>query len=94
MDHVELSFAELADSFIRGEGLVYSDVVLIGPPTAKKFKDLGLWENWYNYHLENAKFALVCASANRSKGCGEYRTPEELYGSFKSKDPEELSLEF
>lgn len=94
VDHVELSFAELADSFIRENGLKYSDVILTGPPTAKRFKDQYLWEGWFEYHLEKAKFALVCASANRSKGCGEYRTPEDLYGSFKSKDPDELSLDF
>jgi hypothetical protein len=94
VDHVETSFAELADSFLISRGLKYSDIVLVGPPTGKKFKDGQLWEDWQEYHLALAKFALVCSSANRSKGCGDYRTPDDLYGSFSPQDPEELSLDF
>lgn len=94
VDHVGKSFAEIADSFLMVRGMKYSDVILVGPPTGKRFKDESLWNSWYDYHREWAKFALVCASANRSKGCGDYQTPEDLYGSFKSKDPEEVSLDF
>lgn len=94
VDHVGVTFSELADSFIRMKNLVYTDVILIGPPTAKKFKDKVLWEEWQDYHLQKAKFALVCASANRSKGCEGYQTPCELYGSFSAESPEDLSLDF
>lgn len=94
VDHVEVSFAELADTFLIVNGLRYSDIVLVGPPTGKRFKDTELWDRWSEYHLARAKFALVCSSANRSKGCGEYVTPEHLYGSFSANNPEELSLDF
>jgi len=94
IDHIGMTFSEIADRFVQCLGIKYTDIVLKGPPTAKVFKDSDLWQQWVSYHLEHARFALVCASANRSKGCGEYVTPEELYGSFKSDDPESLSLDF
>lgn len=94
VDHVVMSFSEIADSFIRGHDMQYTDVVLTGPPNAKRFKDLTLWVDWQEYHLDKAQFSLVCASANRSKGAGDYETPEELYGSFAKKDPEDLALDF
>jgi hypothetical protein len=94
VDHVEKSFAEIADSFIASKGLKYTDVILVGPPTAKRFHDSELWEDWSEYHREHSKFALVCSSANRAKGCGDYETPTELYGNFNSEDPEEVSLSF
>jgi hypothetical protein len=94
VDHIGTTFSELADSFVGMKGLKYSDIVLKGPPTGKVFKDEILWQEWVQYHLEKARYALVCASANRSKGSDGYRTPEELYGSFKSEDPESLSLDF
>ena len=94
VDHVGCSFAELADSFMVSNGLRYTDVTLIGPPTGKKFKDSILWSGWQDYHEERAEFALVCASANRRKGCGDYETPPELYGSFAKQDPEDLTLDF
>ncbi len=94
VDHVGLSFSELADSFLSAQGLVYTDITLEGPPTAKRFKDSELWEKWKLYHLLNAKLSLVCASANRSKGAGDYLTPSDLYGSFERKDPEDLALDF
>ena len=94
VDHVERSFSEIADSFIREKGLRYSDVILVGHPTNKKFKDASLWEEWSEYHFSCAKYALVCSSANRSKGCGDYETPLELIGSFVAEHPEEVSLDF
>jgi hypothetical protein len=94
IDHIGMTFSEIADRFVQCHGIRYTDIVLKGPPTAKVFKESDLWQQWVSYHLEYARFALVCASANRSKGCGEYVTPEELYGSFKSDDPESLSLDF
>ena len=94
VDHVGLSFSEIADRFVRASGLRYTDIALVGPPTAKKFKDPELWSKWQYYHESVAKLSLVCASANRSKGAGEYTTPEELYGSFAKEDPEDLALDF
>lgn len=94
VDHVTLSFAEIADNFIRDKGMVYTDVALTGPPTAKKFKDEELWDEWQDFHEQHAILALVCASANRSKGSGDYETPSDLYGSFAKEDPEDLALNF
>ena len=93
-DHIGTTFSEIADSFISMKSLKYTDIVLTGPPTAKVFKDKVLWQEWIQYHLEKARYALVCASANRSKGCGDYVTPPELTGSFATEDPESLSLDF
>jgi hypothetical protein len=94
IDHILLSFSEIADSFIASEGITYTDVSLVGPPTAKKFKDQALWKNWQEYHRGAAKYALVLASANRSKGCGTYCTPSHIYGTFSKQGPEDLALDF
>jgi hypothetical protein len=93
-DHIGTTFSEIADSFISMKGLKYTDIVLKGPPTAKVFKDEVLWQEWTHYHLAKARYALVCASANRSAGAKGYRTPTELYGTFSTEDPESLSLDF
>ena len=93
-DHIGTTFSEIADSFIAMKGLKYTDIVLKGPPTAKVFKDEILWQEWVHYHLAKARYALVCASANRSKGSDGYRTPTDLYGTFSAEDPESLSLDF
>lgn len=94
IDHVGLPFSEIADVFLMENGLKYTDIGLVGPPTAKKFRSDALWESWKRFHNEKARYAIVLASANRSKGCGEYETPEELYGSFAAASSDELSLEF
>jgi hypothetical protein len=94
VDHCGMPFSEIADRFVSIKGLRYSDISLMGPPTAKRFKDKVLWGEWMVFHLEHARYALVCASANRSKGASGYETPSELYGSFKSEDPDALSLDF
>ncbi len=94
VDHVGVSFSEIADRFIESKGLTYTEIVLKGPPTAKVFKDQKLWAEWTAFHLANARFALVCASANRAKGASGYQTPPALYGTFKSDDPEVVSLDF
>jgi hypothetical protein len=94
VDHVGMSFSEIADEFIRAKCLKYSLVTLKGPPTAKRFTDTDLWLDWADFHRERARYSLVCASANRSKGCGEYQTPEDLIGSFSKEDPEDLALDF
>lgn len=94
VDHMGITFSELADAFIYQKGIKYVDITLCGPPTAKRFKDTELWIEWQEFHRENARYALVCQKANRSKGSDGYVTPVELYGSFSSEDPEDLSLDF
>jgi len=94
VDHIGTTFSELADSFVQMKGLKYTDIVLKGPPTAKTFKDGVLWQEWVQYHLKTARYALVCASANRSKGSDGYKTDPGLIGSFATEDPESLSLDF
>jgi hypothetical protein len=94
VDHVGLTFSEIADSFVTAKGLKYTDITLKGPPTAKIFTDRKLWEEWWAWHLQYARYSLTLASANRSKGCGDYTTPPELLGSFKTDDPTCLSLDF
>jgi len=94
IDHCGTPFSEIADRFVSLKGIVYSDVSLMGPPTGKSFKDRQLWDEWIHFHMANARYSLVCASANRSKGNEGYVTPIELYGSFKAETPEDLSLDF
>jgi hypothetical protein len=94
VDHVGTTFSEIADCFLTENKLKYTDIALVGPPTAKKFRLETLWESWKRFHNEKARYAIVLASANRSKGCGEYETPDSLYGSFQTQDPSELSLDF
>jgi hypothetical protein len=94
VDHVGLTFSEIADSFLTSKEIKYTDVTLKGPPTAKRFSDATLWVEWMNFHEERARYSLVCASANRSKGCEGYQTPVELIGTFAKEDPEDLSLDF
>lgn len=94
IDHVGMTFSEIADRFVESKGLKYTDIILKGPPTAKVFKDKELWESWIYYHLEHARFALTLASGNRSKGCGDYKTDPALIGSFAKESPEDLALDF
>lgn len=94
VDHCGMTFSEIADNFIESQGLRYTDIILVGPPTAKRFKDTALWEKWTYYHLEHARYSLALSGANRSKGCGDYKTKQELIGSFISEDPDSLSLDF
>jgi hypothetical protein len=94
VDHVGMTFSEIADSFMSEKCLKYSAVILCGPPTAKRFKDNELWEEWIEYHRQKARYSLVCASANRSKGADGYTTDPTLLGSFSKEDPEDLSLDF
>ena len=94
VDHIGMTFSEIADAFIRENCLNYSLITLKGPPTAKVFADRDLWEQWVAYHLQHARYSLTLASANRSKGCGDYTTPPELLGSFKAEDPDDLDLDF
>jgi len=94
VDHLGTPFAAICDEFIREKGLKYSLVTLKGPPTAKVFADSELWGQWVAYHMAKARYSLTLASANRSKGCGDYITPRELLGSFAKETPEDLSLDF
>jgi hypothetical protein len=89
-----MTFSEIADNFLQEKGLKYSAVTLKGPPTAKVFTDSKLWQEWVAFHMAHARYSLTLASANRSKGCGDYTTPPELLGSFAKEDPEDLSLDF
>jgi len=94
VDHVGMTFSEICDEFIREKCLKYSLVTLKGPPTAKVFADSTLWQEWVAFHMSKARYSLTLASANRSKGCGDYVTPKELLGSFAKETPEDLSLDF
>ena len=94
VDHIGMAFSEIADEFVREKCLNYSCISLKGPPTAKVFSDSALWQEWVAFHLSKARYALVFASSNRSKGCGEYETSPELIGSFAKEDPEDLALDF
>ena len=94
VDHVGSPFAEISDRFIASQNLKYTDITLKGSPTAKVFTDSLLWLKWIDFHEENAKFALVCSSANRSKGSDGYSVDPALIGSFQSEDPEILALDF
>jgi hypothetical protein len=94
VDHIGMSFSEIADKFVESKGLNYTDISLKGPPTGKVFTDGNLWEEWVYFHLAHARFALVCASANRSKGSSGYVPNPELLGSFKAESPNDLSLDF
>jgi len=94
VDHCGMTFSEIADEFIREKCLKYSLITLKGPPTAKRFSDTDLWLEWAEYHRSKARYSLVHASANRSKGSDGYTTPPELIGSFSKEDPEDLALDF
>jgi hypothetical protein len=94
IDHHGKPFSQLADEFISENMLTYCEISLQGPPSAKKFKDAILWEAWQAFHHQHARFAIVCASANRSKGASGYATPVELIGSFKPVEDDEIDLDF
>ena len=94
VDHIGMTFSEIADRFIASQELKYTDITLKGPPTAKIFTDWSLWEKWVSYHLQYARFALVFSSSNRSKGADGYCTNRDLIGSFAKEDPEDLALDF
>jgi hypothetical protein len=94
IDHIGMTFSEICDEFIREKCLKYSLVTLKGPPTAKVFADSELWGQWVAFHMAKARYSLTLASANRSKGCGDYVTPRELLGTFSKEDPEDLALDF
>jgi hypothetical protein len=94
VDHIGMPFSEIADKFVESYGLKYTDIILKGPPTGKVFKNEELWKQWVSYHLEHARFSLVCASGNRSKGSDGYQTPPDLIGSFAKESPDDLALDF
>lgn len=94
VDHIHKPFAQLSDEFVSENMMTYCDIALCGPPSAKKFKDDILWEAWKEFHRKHARYAVVCASANRSKGAAGYATPVELIGSFKPQEDDEIDLDF
>lgn len=94
IDHFGKPFAQIADEWVQNNMLTYADIVIEGPPTAKRMKDVILWESWKEWHLEHARLAVVCASANRQKGAAGYATPVELLGTFKPQAEDEIDLDF
>lgn len=94
VDHYGKPFSQITDEWVSAMMLTYADIVLCGPPTAKRFKDDSLWESWKGWHREHARLAIVCAKANRSKGAAGYATPVELIGSFKPTTEDEIDLDF
>ena len=50
VDHVGTTFSEIADCFLTENKLKYTDIALVGPPTAKKFRLATLWESWKKFH--------------------------------------------
>ena len=95
IDHYGKPFAQIADDFVESQGLTYLDIMLVGPPNAKRFQDKDLQDEWELYHLTHCNLHVVCARANRSKGSDGYTTPPELIGSYDTGDAEEdLSLDF
>jgi hypothetical protein len=94
VDHYGKPFSQIADEWVSHNMMTYSEIILFGPPTGKKMKDDILWESWKEWHREHARFAVVCAKANRSKGAAGYATPVELLGTFKAQAEDEIDLDF
>jgi len=94
IDHINKPFIQLADEWLVSLGLTYKDIELVGPPNLKKFKVHELNSDWKSFHFSEARLAPVLSSVNRSKGSGDYETPEHLYGSLKPESPDEIDLEF
>lgn len=78
VDHWGKPFIQLADDWLLSEGVTYDDIVLCGPMNHKKIKDPDLSLSWAQYHSENCILTPLHPSANRSKGCGDYTSPESL----------------
>jgi hypothetical protein len=94
VDHHGKPFAQIADEWVSHNMLTYADLSLSGPPTGKRIKDDILWDSWKEWHREHARLAVVCATANRSKGAAGYATPVELLGTFKPQAEDEIDLDF
>lgn len=94
VDHHGKPFAQIADEWIAHNMITYADIVLSGPPSGKRMKDDVLWLSWKEWHREHARLAVVCSTANRSKGAAGYATPVELLGSFKPQAEDEIDLDF
>ena len=94
MIHVNKPFLQLCDEFVAGENLKYVDIVIVGPPNLKRFKDQKLGKAWVLYHEMHARLAPSTPKANRSAGSGEYQASEALYGSFAGDVEDDVSLDF
>ena len=94
IDHLGRPFVQLADEWVESLGLTYCDLALVGPPNLKRFKEAKYNEAWPMFHEDNARLIAVCAAANRSKGSGEYATPQGVVGSFAKVDDDQIDLEF
>jgi len=94
MDHHGTCFAELCDQWLAFEGLKYTDVVLCGPPNAKRIKDKELEGSWMQFHHRRANLRPSLAAANRSKGASDYATPTERIGTFRGQSDDEMDLDW
>lgn len=94
IDHLGKPFVQLADEWIASLDLTYCDLTLCGPPNLKRFKEAKYNDAWSLYHKDHARLIPTCAAANRSKGSGDYTTPQEIVGSFARKDEDDVDLDF
>jgi hypothetical protein len=69
-------------------------VVLAGTPNNKRIKDKELEHSWIQFHYKRANLRPSLAAANRSKGAESYQTDVSIIGSFKSKESDEIDLDF
>ena len=70
VDHSGQPFVALVEDWLIENDLYYTDLKLVGPPTAKRLQDKELSESWITYHRDYACLGIVDASANMSKGAG------------------------
>jgi len=94
IDHLGRPFVQLADEWVECLGITYCDLVLVGPPNLKKFKEAKYNEAWKLWHKDNARLIATCAAANRSKGASGYDSPLEILGSFVKENDMDIDLEF
>jgi len=78
IDHYENPFVKIADDFLVYNNLNYSQIKLKGPKNAKVFEDEDLWKSWKTWHKFKSKLIPVLKSYNRSKGCGDYKSPKSV----------------
>lgn len=94
VDHIGKPFVQLCDEWVELQGVKYADLVIIGPPNLKKFKDPKLQKHWVLWHEMNATLAPATAKANRAAGSGEYQASEALLGSFAGDEEDDVDLNF
>lgn len=73
VDHAGTSpFVKLVEDWLEANDLYYSSIDLVGPPTAKRFKDESLTKSWQKFHKENAQLEMISASYNMAKGANNW----------------------